>query len=115
MNAGTKVILKYRLLKRLQKIKDFIGHRTTRQEVKKLVDESHAKALDQQQGISLSDEFELDFGMNSIQPSYFELQTDDSNQKQTYVVLKPEGKTSFDDLTELKELELHKVEKFKLA
>jgi hypothetical protein len=55
MNAGTKVILKYRLLKRLEKIKDLIGHRTTKQEVKKLVDESHAKALDQQQGIALSD------------------------------------------------------------
>ena len=115
MNAGTKVILKYRLLKRLQKIKDFIGHRTTRQEVKKLVDESHVKALDQQQGISISDEFELDFGMNSIQPSYFELQTEDSNQKQIHVVLQPEGKTSFDDLTELKELELHKIDKFKLT
>lgn len=30
MNAGTKVILKYRLLKRLEKIKELIGHRTTR-------------------------------------------------------------------------------------
>ena len=65
MNAGTKVILKYRLLKRLEKIKDLIGHRTTKQEVKKLVDESHAKALDQQQGIALSDQFDLDFGMYS--------------------------------------------------
>lgn len=52
MNAGTKVIMKYRLLKRLAKIQDFIGNRN-RQEVKKLVEESHAKALDQQQGIAI--------------------------------------------------------------
>ena len=115
MNAGTKVILKYRLLKRLEKIKNLIGQRTTKQEVKKLVDESHAKALDQQQGLALSDEFDLDFGMNSIQPSYFELQFEDSKQQQSHVVLKPEGKTSFDDLTELKELESHKVDKFKIS
>lgn len=47
MNAGTKVILKYRLLKRLSKIREFIGSCTTKQEVRKLVEESHAKAMDQ--------------------------------------------------------------------
>jgi len=53
MNAGTKVILKYRMLKRLAKIQQFIGNCSTQQEVKKLVDESYAKALDQQQGITI--------------------------------------------------------------
>ena len=37
MNAGTKVILKYRMLKRLAKIREFIGQSRTKQEVKKKV------------------------------------------------------------------------------
>lgn len=53
--------------------------------------------------------------MNSIQPGYFELQLEDANEKQTKVVLKPEGKTSFDDLTELKEIQVHRVDKFNLT
>ena len=54
MSAGTKVILKYRLLKRLNKIKRFLGGCQTKQEVKKLVEVSHAKAIDQQQGLAFS-------------------------------------------------------------
>jgi hypothetical protein len=46
MNAGSRVILKYRLLKRLAKIREFIGG-LTKQEVRKKVEESYAKALDQ--------------------------------------------------------------------
>ena len=38
MNAGTKVILKYRLLKRLQKIKQFLADCTSKQEVRKKVE-----------------------------------------------------------------------------
>lgn len=37
MNAGSRVILKYRLLKRLAKIKEFIGG-LTKQEVRKKVE-----------------------------------------------------------------------------
>lgn len=38
MNAGTKVILKYRLLKRLAKIKELLCNCRTKVEVKKLVE-----------------------------------------------------------------------------
>lgn len=40
--------------------------------------------------------------MDSIHPSFFELQYEDSKQQQNNVELQPEGKTSFDDLTEIK-------------
>lgn len=38
MNAGSKVILKYRMLKRLARIREFIGECSSKEEVKKLVD-----------------------------------------------------------------------------
>jgi hypothetical protein len=53
MNAGTKVILKYRMVKRLGKIRALLAGCTSRQQVRRLVEESHAKAMDQQQGLSL--------------------------------------------------------------
>ena len=54
MNAGSRVILKYRLLKRLDKIKAFLAGCATKQDVRKKIEESYAKALDQQQGFTLS-------------------------------------------------------------
>jgi len=53
MNAGSKVILKYRLSKRLEKIKEFLSDCHSKEMVKKKVEESYAKAIDQQQGLSL--------------------------------------------------------------
>ena len=53
MNAGSKVILKYRLLKRLDKIKEFLYDCHSKEMVRKKVEESYAKAIDQQQGLSL--------------------------------------------------------------
>ena len=40
---------------------------------------------------------------------------EDSNEKLNKVLLKPEGKTDFDDLTELKEVQTHSIDKFKFA
>jgi hypothetical protein len=37
MTAGTKIILKYRILKRLGKIREFLSGCSNREEVKKLV------------------------------------------------------------------------------
>jgi hypothetical protein len=54
MNAGSKVILKRRLLKRLAKIKAFLADCANKQDVRKKVEESYAKALDAQQGFTLS-------------------------------------------------------------
>jgi hypothetical protein len=54
MNAGSRVILKSRLLKRLDKIRAFLADCATKQDVRKKVEESYAKALDQQQGFTLS-------------------------------------------------------------
>jgi hypothetical protein len=54
MNAGSRVILKYRMLKRLTKINAFLAGCANKQDVKKKVEESYAKALDQQQGYTLS-------------------------------------------------------------
>ncbi len=54
MNAGSKVILKRRLLKRLTKIKAFLADCANKQDVRKKVEESYAKALDAQQGFAFS-------------------------------------------------------------
>ena len=40
--------------------------------------------------------------MDSIHPTFFELQLQDNKQQQNNVELQPEGKTSFDDLAEIK-------------
>lgn len=54
MNAGTRVILKYRLAKRLSKIREFLNGCKDKKEVRKKIEESHAKAIDQQQGTSFT-------------------------------------------------------------
>lgn len=59
MNAGTKVILQYRLIKRLGKIKELLGTCRDKKEVRKLVENSHAKAIDQEQGIYIPVSFTL--------------------------------------------------------
>ena len=46
MNAGSKVIEKYRLEKRLAKIKEFLSDCQTREDVAKKVSEDYAKSLD---------------------------------------------------------------------
>lgn len=46
MNAGSKIIEKYRLEKRLQKIKNFLEGCNTREDVVKKVNEDYAKSLD---------------------------------------------------------------------
>lgn len=51
MNAGTKVIIHYRLMKRLSKIKEVLSTCRDKKEVRKLVEDSYAKAMDQEQGI----------------------------------------------------------------
>ena len=46
MNAGSKIIEKYRLEKRLAKIKDFLADCRTKEDVAKKVNEDYAKSLD---------------------------------------------------------------------
>lgn len=53
MNAGTKVILKYRMLKRLSKIKEFLADCPSKEAVRRKVEESHTKAMDQQVSLGM--------------------------------------------------------------
>ena len=54
MNAGTKVILKYRMLKRLSKIKEFLADCTSKEAVRRKVEDSHTKAMDQQVSLDMA-------------------------------------------------------------
>lgn len=46
MNAGSKIIEKYRLVKRLNKIKQFLEGCYTKEDVAKKVEENYQKSLD---------------------------------------------------------------------
>lgn len=102
MKAGSRVILKYRLLKRLTKIKAFLADCANKQEVRKKIQDSHAKAMDQQQGLSLQEEIDFHFGFDSLQPTFYPLQLDESAENQKDATFKPEGKATFDDLAIVK-------------
>lgn len=50
MKAGSSVIIKYRLKKRLGKIKEFLAGCNNKNDVKKKVEESYAEAIDSKMG-----------------------------------------------------------------
>ena len=54
MNAGTRVIQKYRMLKRLAKIKEFLADCTSKEAVRRKVEDSHTKAMDQQVSLGMT-------------------------------------------------------------
>jgi len=46
MQAGSKIIRKYRLVKRLAKIREFLSDCKSKEDVRKKVDEDYAKSMD---------------------------------------------------------------------
>lgn len=115
MKAGTKVILHYRLMKRLSKIQEMLSTCKNKEEVSKLVEEGHAKAVDREQGLTIAVDYELFFEADNLRPSYFELDFEEEETKKSSVVYKPEGRTSFDDLAAVKEIVPHNMEILKFT
>lgn len=81
MKAGSKVIEKYRLEKRLQKIKKFLEGCRTRKDVAKKVEEDYNKSLDMAKSntknvlcLFIQLKFEADFTLDNLAPSTFPLQ-----------------------------------------
>lgn len=65
--------------------------------------------------ILIQEEISFHFSLDTLQPAFFELQMEDNSDNTKNTVLKPEGKTNFDDLKEINEIIPHKSDQLKFA
>lgn len=61
------------------------------------------------------EQLSLTFDCDCLRPSYYELMFDENKDNQKTMVFKPEGKTTFDDLKEIKQCLPHKLDQLQLA
>ncbi|EGR29602.1 hypothetical protein IMG5_152520 [Ichthyophthirius multifiliis] len=112
MSVGTKIILRIRADKRLEKLKNKLSNLKTREEVKKMVSQDQQRAEYLQIGKKENISFQISNNINIVHCIKFPIQYDASNTFNNYA-FKIEERKDFDDLHDYDVIQKNNIELMK--